>query len=164
MDRAGFLAWRVAYEAAGVDPNDVPPAGLRALASEAGVIVSSDTPRAFQSARLLAPDVDVVASPLLRELDLVPPELGSIRLPLLGWALTFAPRVLTGAHLKPAEQERARSAADWLIELTETHGRVLAVTHASFRSELARTLAASGWKAERQGRSRHWSAWRVRQC
>jgi broad specificity phosphatase PhoE len=55
IDRDGFLRWREAYEAAGLDPADAPPPALRELVASAEVIVASDAPRALASARLLAP-------------------------------------------------------------------------------------------------------------
>lgn len=161
MDLAGFLKWREAYEAAGLDPRDTPPRELQSLASAAAVLVSSDLPRALDSARLLAPGKEVIVSPLLRELELVPPNLPHLRLPLLGWALTYGLRmVLRGrGYVTPAEHERASQAADWLIGLA-AHGPVAAVTHHSFRSVLAKALAARGWQSTLpRRRSAHWSAW-----
>jgi len=162
MDLAGFLKWREAYEAAGIDPRDTPPLELQSLASAAAVLVSSDIPRAIDSARLLAPGKEVILSPLLRELDLVPPNLPHLRLPLMGWALTYGLRMLLRGrgHVTPAEHDRANEAATWLTGLATAHGTVAAVTHHSFRSVLAKTLTARGWQSTLpRRRSAHWSAW-----
>ncbi|HYI11864.1 MAG TPA: hypothetical protein VEK57_22600 [Thermoanaerobaculia bacterium] len=162
IDFAGFLRWREAYEAAGIDAGDTPPRELRELAATAGVLAASDIPRAVESVRLLAPGTDVVISPLLRELELTPPNLGSLRLPLAGWALAYGVRMLVRAHahVTPAEHERAREAARWLAQLADEHGRVVVVTHATFRSVLAKKLASAGWYTARPRRhSAHWSAW-----
>jgi hypothetical protein len=162
MDLAGFLKWREAYEAAGIDPRDTPPRELQSLISAAAVLVSSDIPRATDSARLLAPEKAVITPPLLRELELAPPNLPRIRLPLIGWALTYGLRMLVRGrgHVTPAEHERANDAADWLIALATAHGQVAAVTHHSFRSVLAKALATRGWQSTLpRRRSAHWSAW-----
>jgi len=49
LDLAGFRRWREAYEAAGIDERDQPPAALKDLARGSGIIVASTAPRAFRS-------------------------------------------------------------------------------------------------------------------
>ena len=160
LDLAAFRQWRVAYEAAGIDPADRPPAELDYLAERAGVLVSSDIRRAVESARLLSAGRDVIASPLLRELALQAPPLRWIRMPLLGWAVAVGVRWLfRRSHATPEEEERVRAAADWLIELAVGDGDVLALTHASFRSVLAKELVRRGWRVMPRRTSSHWSAW-----
>ena len=160
IDRAGFLRWREAYDAAGIDSRDAPPRELQEIAREAGVVVASDTARAVESARLLAPEV--VVSPLLREFELAPPNLRGPRLPLAAWALAYGVRMLLRPHehITPAERERAREAARWLEGLAQEHGRVVVVTHHTFRSVLGEALESAGWRKELpRRRSAHWSAW-----
>ena len=160
IDLQGFHRWREAYEAAGVLAGEMPPPGLRVLAARAGAVVASDAARAVESARLLAPDRDILTSPVLRELDLPPPALHGWRLPLAGWALAYSVRWLLGSLASPVEVARAREAAGWLTGLSREHRAVVAVTHASFRGLLARSLADEGWFCgTRTRRSPHWSAW-----
>jgi hypothetical protein len=168
MNAAEFLQWRDAYEAAGIDPNDLPPDALRALAASSGAVVASTAPRAIESAKALAPERDVLTSPLLRELELPPPIRGPIRLPLLGWALLIGvgflvQRTRHGRHVSAEEVERARDAAAWMAELEQQHGTVVAVTHQSFRSLLGKQLLNAGWLSDvKRPGSRHWSAWTFR--
>ncbi|HEX6898764.1 MAG TPA: hypothetical protein VF789_03580 [Thermoanaerobaculia bacterium] len=165
IDLQGFHRWREAYEAAGIVAGETPPPELRSVAERAGAVVASDAPRAIESARLLAVDREVITSPLLREMDLPPPALHGWRLPLAGWALAYGFRWILGgmssrAHASPAEIERAREAARWLIGIAERHGAVVVVTHATFRGLLARALAEEGWPCgARTRRAPHWSAW-----
>jgi broad specificity phosphatase PhoE len=160
IDYAGFLRWRETYEAAGIDSRETPPPELQQVAASAGLLLASDTPRAVESARLLAAGAEVTVSPLLRELELTPPNLGRLRLPLAAWALAFGVRMLFHPHVTPAEQERARAVATWLAELAAQHGTIIVLTHHSFRSLLAKTLAAGGWHATLpRRRSSHWSLW-----
>jgi len=160
LDLAAFLKWRETYEAAGIEENEQPPRELVAEARNAGAFVSSDVPRAIESARLLASDREVITSPLLRELSLDPPQLRGIRLPLRGWALTYVVRWLFGRHVTADEERRACTAAQWLIEWSSLHGEVMVLTHASFRSLLAKEFARRGWKSVTpRRRSAHWSAW-----
>lgn len=167
IDSQGFRAWREAYELAGIVDSEAPPQALSRLAAGAGVVVSSDTPRAKQSASLLAPDREVVNSPLLRELDLLGPPLGRLRLPLPLWALAVGLRSgmlwTLGRYPSEAERSRVLAATEWLDDLARTRGSVVAVTHASFRRQLANRLIAQGWVQEDKERSlRHWSAWSFR--
>jgi broad specificity phosphatase PhoE len=163
VDLEGFLRWRQMYEAAGIDAGDAPPVALREVSAAAGLIVASDIRRAVESARLLAPDARIEVSPLFRELALVPPRVGGLRMPMVGWALAYGVRMLVhkAGHVTPAEEERAREAVRWLEERVAEHGSVVVVTHASFRWLLAKTLRAEGWRGDlpRRRRSAHWSAW-----
>jgi broad specificity phosphatase PhoE len=167
IDVHGFHRWREAYESAGILPDEAPPDEVRERARRAGVVVASDAPRAIESARLLAEDREVISSPLVRELDLPPPTVRFLRMPLMGWALAFGVRHLYRAlrslpHNSDAEITRVREAADWLATLAHQHGTVLVVTHASFRNLLAGMLTADGWDSgglRRRTRTLHWSAW-----
>jgi hypothetical protein len=129
------------------------------------MLAASVARRAVESASALAPGREVRTSPLLRELELPPPALGPIRLPLFGWALGFGVRWLVRAVLRRPqvttdEERRAREAAEWLEQLAESHGSVVAVTHASFRSVLGRALVRAGWRGDvPRRRPHHWSAW-----
>jgi hypothetical protein len=146
---AEFRRWREAYEAAGIVDRECPPA-----IANRGLVVSSDAARAIESAKLIRDEV--IVSPLLRELDLQPPDLPWIRLPMIGWAVLIG----MGSLVTPAEKERVTEAAEWLSHLAETHGTVIAVTHAAIRAEIARVLVSGGWHREAKHRSReHWSAW-----
>ena len=164
IDSQGFRAWREAYESAGIVADELPPQPLMQIAADAGVVVSSDTPRARQSAALLAPGRAVESSPLLRELDLFGPSLGRLRLPLPLWALAVGLRAgllkVRGKYPSAAERTRVLAAAEWLTGLARAHGSVVAVTHASFRGKLSNQLLDLGWTREGKEKSlRHWSAW-----
>jgi hypothetical protein len=163
LDTDGLHRWFADYDAAGIAPNDEPPAALRALASSAGLVVASDLRRAIESARRLVPETPLQTSPLLRETPLRIPVL-RVRLPILGWALAVGvgsviQRLRRAPH--PAEfVAQAAGAAEWLGDLAERHGTVLAVTHSIMRGHIATALVSAGWRrAPGGGRSTHWSAW-----
>ena len=164
IDAAGFRSWREAYEAAGVDTDERPPADLARLAAAAAVIACSDVPRAVASARLLAPERELVVSPLLRELELAAPVLGRLRMPLVGWAVAVGLRklllTLFRRHRLAAEAARIEQASAWLQGLASAGSPLVVVTHASLRRELGDRLVRAGWRPAPAGRSlRHWSAW-----
>jgi hypothetical protein len=164
INASGFRAWRDAYEAAGIRDDERVPDELSQLACGAGLVVSSDVARAVASARLLAPGREIAVSPLLRELELESPSLGGLRLPLAAWALAVGGRTLLltlrRQYPSPAEAARIDNGAAWLEELAVQHGSIFAVTHASFRRQLATRLVHNGWQREPGRRShQHWSAW-----
>lgn len=157
IDLAGFHRWREGYEAAAIVEGETAPAALMDLAATARVVVASDAPRAIASAKLLRDDV--VVSPLLRELELRPPNLRGVKLPLPLWALAIGAQWLfRRTHATPSEEERAREAAVWLEGLAED-GPVVAVTHHTFRALLARALVACGWESGKPRQGHHWSVW-----
>ena len=167
IDAAAFRAWRQAYEAAGILPDERAPADLEQLVASADLVLSSDAPRATDSARLLAPEREPVVSPLLRELDLEGPSLGGLSLPLAAWAVAVGARALAltlrRRYPAPAETVRIDRAASWLDELATRHSLVVAVTHASFRRRLSPRLVQMGWQVTPGRRTlRHWSAWTFR--
>ena len=164
IDAAAFRDWRQAYEAAGILPGERVPADLHRLVASADLVLSSDAPRATASARLLAPEREIVVSPLLRELDLEGPSLGPLALPLAAWAVAVGARALAltlrRQYPSPAESLRVAGAASWLHELAARHPLVVAVTHASFRRRVFGRLVQMGWQPVPGRRTlRHWSAW-----
>jgi hypothetical protein len=162
-----------AYDAAEITPHHAPPPELETLVTDAARIITSDLPRTVASAMRLAPDRPIVRTPLLREAPLETPELplpalGGIRLPLRGWGLVFGARWLA-AWMRNAPPPgvdahtlaRADEAAEWLAaQAAEARGRVVVVTHATFRLLVASALVRRGWTPPEQRSFREWSAWR----
>jgi broad specificity phosphatase PhoE len=167
ISASGFRAWREGYEAAGMREDERVPAPLEQLVSRAGLVLSSDAPRAEASARMLAGEREVVVSPLLGELDLEAPALGGVRMPLGAWAVAVGGQTLfrriAGQYPSAAEAARIEKAAGWLQELARDHALIVAVTHAMFRRRLAARLVQAGWRPEPGRRSvQPWSAWLLR--
>lgn len=157
LDRETFLRWREAYEAAGID--DAPPENVRDLVANSMLVAASDSRRAIESAKALAPDREVVTSDLFRELELHPPSLGRLVLPMWGWLIAFIFRwVAGGGRMSAAERERVDQAAEWIEQ--QPHDSIAIVTHGTFRRALAPALIARGWRKVEFARGhRHWSAW-----
>ncbi len=165
MSRDDVERWRDRYDATGIATGEQAPAPLRELGRTA-CVVSSDLPRAVQSAALVATGRPVITSPLLRESIIPIPHLGPLRLPPIGWALAagVAWSVHSRRALHPAvaaAAAQARAGAEWLHDITDGQGEVVAVTHAVAREGLARALRLLGWSLTAQDGGRHanWSAW-----
>ncbi len=171
LDVHGVRRWMVAYDAAEIVAHDPPPPALIELARRAGVVVASDLPRAIASAAVLAPATTVQSNALLREAPLETrdrpfPSLGGVRLPLRVWGTVFMTRWLWAQWRQqplPGVDEavlaRAEEAADWLAGLAAKHGRVVAVTHGTFRTILATALERRGWRGPNRRPLHTWSAW-----
>ena len=172
LDVHGVRRWMAAYDEAEIMPDHAPPAELEALAREVALLIASDLPRTVASAVRLAPEREIVRTPLLREVPLETsdyplPALGGMRLPFRAWGMVWGSRWLM-AYLRnqpppgvsPAELARAEEAAEWLaVQATSARGRVVVVTHATFRVVLAQALARRGWRGPQERSYREWSAW-----
>lgn len=163
IDVEGYRLWIAAYDAAELAPGEAPTSELRRMAAVAGAIVTSDTPRAHATARLLDPGRDPILSPLLRETALPVPDWRGPRLPVTFWLMMtgigWSRGRLPSVEPKEAARERAHRAVAWLIELADERGDVIAVTHGSFRRLLLRALVAAGWSRAAGRSHRNWSAW-----
>lgn len=164
IDVDGVDRWYEAYDRAGIDPDDPPPATLLELGRRAGAIVASDKPRTTASAEVLAAGAAVIRSPDLREIVLQVPRWLPLRMPLGAWALAIGAQwmydELRRAGATPDDIARADRATAWLGDLAREHRDVIVVTHAAFRRLLATRLVAAGWRAEDERRShKTWSAW-----
>jgi broad specificity phosphatase PhoE len=171
IDADGVRRWMIAYDAAEIALHHPPPPALVQLTSGARVVVASDLPRAIASAAALAPTARVEISPLLREAPLETaerpfPRLGGVKLPLRLWGMVFLARwlwaSLRGAPLPgvdAAALARAEEAAEWLIRLAAEGGRVVAVTHGTFRTLVTAALVRRGWRGPERRPFHAWSAW-----
>lgn len=134
--------------------------------------MASDLPRTVASALTLAPGRPVERTPLLREAPLETPAaplpaLGGLRLPLRGWGVVFGVRWLAawmrGAPppgVDDAILARAEAAAGWIVsQARERGGRVVVVTHTTFRLLLAKALERRGWRGPDRRPYHEWSAW-----
>lgn len=173
VDVEGVRRWMAAYDAAEIMLDHAPPAELEALAREASLVIASDLPRTIASATRLCPEHEIVRTALLREAPMETterplPGFGGLRLPLRVWGMLWGARWLSSwlwsaspPGVGPAELARAEEAADFLVtQAQDAGGRVVVVTHATFRVVLARALARRGWRGPEQRPYHEWSAWR----
>jgi broad specificity phosphatase PhoE len=163
----GFRDYIDAYEAAGLDPESLPPQELSDLVKELDHIFTSDRPRSHQSARALAPHAELEADPLFAEAPLASPRIPLLKMRVPKWAVVA--RVLWHAGYHPEienyrkAKHRAARAADILIDkLRQQSGKtasaVALVAHGYFNAMIGRQLRQRGFKRTGAHRVRYWNA------
>jgi len=157
----GFGDYIDAYEAAGLDPQSLPPRELAELGRELTAIFASDRPRSHQSATALAPHVAPVRDTLFAEAPLASPPIPFLKMNVPSWAvfsrllwhLGFAPRI-EGWF---AAQRRAERAADILVAQARETGPVALVAHGYFNWMIGRVLKKRGLVKRGSHRARYWN-------
>ena len=168
LDSASIEAWRARYDAAGIAPDSLPPTDVLERIATADRVLSSDLPRAVESAARLYPGKTIESSPLLREVPLAIPTLGGVRAPFALWAAVisvgWSVDILRGQDCPPEHEARVRDAMDWCERkrLEAGDGATLAVvTHGVMRRLLATRLAERGWTIRGRRSYDLWSAWEL---
>ena len=181
----GFRDYIDAYEAAGLDPESLPPQELSDLVKELDHVFTSDRPRSHESARALAPRAVLQADPLVAEAPLASPRIPLLKMRVPKWAVVA--RVLWHVGYHPEienyrkAKHRAVKAADILIDKvrterprqgerpteerpgkgerpTETPGTAILVAHGYFNAMIGRQLRQRGFTRIGAHRVRYWNA------
>jgi broad specificity phosphatase PhoE len=158
----GFRDYIDAYEAAGLDPESLPPQELSDLVKELGHIFTSDRPRSHESAKALAPHATLEADPLFAEAPLASPRIPLLKMRVPKWAVVA--RILWHAGYHPEienyrkAKHRAGQAADILIEKVRDGGAAALVAHGYFNAMIGRQLRQRGFTRTGAHRVRYWNA------
>jgi len=158
----GFRDYIDAYEAAGLDPESLPPQELSDLVKELNHIFTSDRPRSHESAKALAPHATLEADPLFAEAPLASPRIPLLKMRVPKWAVVA--RVLWHAGYHPEienyrkAKHRAGQAADILIEKVRDGGVAALVAHGYFNAMIGRQLRQRGFTRTGAHRVRYWNA------
>jgi len=176
----GFADYIDAYEAAGLDPENLPPQELSDLVKELDHVFTSDRPRSHQSAKALAPHATLQADPLFAEAPLAAPRIPLLKMRVPKWAVVA--RVLWHVGYHPEIEDyrkakhRAAQAADILIgklidggtavperprerERPEKKTNAVAlVAHGYFNAMIGRQLRQRGFTRTGAHRVRYWNA------
>jgi len=151
-----------AYEAAGLDPDSLPPDELQDLVKELGVVYTSGKPRSLDSARALAPNAELIADPLFVEAPLASPRIPVLRLKVPAWAVMS--RILWHAGYHPEienyrrAKHRAVKAADILVARAREDGTSALVAHGYFNLIIGRELRRRGFRKSGSHRVTFWNA------
>jgi broad specificity phosphatase PhoE len=158
----GFRDYIDAYEAAGLDPESLPPEELQDLVSELSAVYTSGRPRAQDSARALAPNAELIADPLFVEAPLASPRIPLLRMSVPTWAVMA--RILWHAGYHPEiegyrkAKHRAVTAANILIKRAREEGLAALVAHGYFNLIIGRELRRRGFRKTGSHRVQFWNA------
>ena len=159
----GFRRFIDAYERAGLDPESVPPAELRALVAGLVAVFISGTPRADESARSLLPHARIIRDPLFAEAPLAGPRIPLLRMTVGAWAVIS--RIMWHAGYHPEMESyrraihRASRAADRLLAGADTGaGTAVLVAHGYFNAMIGRVLRQRGFIRIGSHRATFWNA------
>jgi broad specificity phosphatase PhoE len=150
-----------AYEAAGLDPDSLPPQELADLMKELDHVFTSDRPRSHQSAKALAPHARLEADPLFAEAPLASPRIPFLKMRVSKWAVMS--RVLWHVGYHPEienyrkAKHRASQAADILIGKVRDGGSAVLVAHGYFNAMIGRQLRQRGFTRTGGHRVRYWN-------
>jgi broad specificity phosphatase PhoE len=158
----GFRSYIDEYEAAGLDPESVPPEELQDLVKELAAIHTSDRPRSTGSAKALAPNAELIADPLFAEAPLASPRIPLLRMKVPKWAVVA--RILWHAGYHPEienyrhAKHRASEAADILMKRATEEGSTALVAHGYFNAMIGRELRRRGFRKSGAHRVHYWNA------
>ncbi|MEM9903739.1 MAG: hypothetical protein AAF921_01780 [Cyanobacteria bacterium P01_D01_bin.44] len=160
----GDAFWQciMAYQRSELCPTSWPPAPTKALIQNAnGLLLTSDLPRAAQSARRLQPLGPITRSSIFREPEFEQPKLPKvIHLPFWVWA--FMARIqrrldaLIGTASKQTRQAHILTATHYLIEQASRVGSVALVGHSISHRLIAQELRRLGWQGPCVPHSSYW--------
>ena len=164
LSSAEYAAWWGRYEETGLRPGQSAPAGLRATARAAGLVLCSTRPRAIESARAVAGEREVEIDVLFIEAPLPPPHWPSwFKLSPRHWGVVsrfwwWFFNHHDGQERRKAAQIRADEAADYLMAMAQAGEDVLLIAHGFFNFMIGRSLKRRGWAmAENQGH-KYWAS------
>jgi broad specificity phosphatase PhoE len=157
-----FRSYMDAYEEAGLDPESAPPEELQDLVGELSAVYTSGRRRSQDSARVLAPNAELIADPLFVEAPLASPRIPLLKMKVPKWAVVA--RILWHAGYHPEienyrrAKHRAAQAADILIARANRDGVTALVAHGYFNLIIGRELRHRSFRKSGSHRARFWNS------
>lgn len=156
-----FRSYIDAYEEAGLDPADAPPEELRDLVRELDAVFTSGRKRAADSAKVLAPNAELIVDPLFVESPLASPRIPLLKMKVTKWAVVS--RLMWYAGFSPKiegyrkSKRRAKQAADILIKRAQTTGGTALVAHGYFNYLIGIELRRRGFVQAGRHKAKYWN-------
>jgi broad specificity phosphatase PhoE len=149
------------YEDAGLDPASAPPEELQDLVREIETVFTSGKKRADESARMLAPNAELIVDPLFVESPLASPRIPLLKMKVTKWAVVsrlmwyagFSPRIEGYRKSK----RRAVKAAEILIDRAAADGQTALIAHGYFNYLIGIELRRRGFKQTGSHKARYWN-------
>lgn len=157
-----FRSYIDAYEESGLDPESAPPEELQDLVGELNAVFTSGRKRADDSARVLAPNAELIADPLFVEAPLAAPRIPLLKMRVPKWAVVA--RIFWHAGYHPEienyrrARHRAKQAAEILLARARDDGAAALVAHGYFNFLIGRELRRRGFVKSGSHRARFWNA------
>jgi len=155
----GFANWVRDYNKSKVNPNSLPPEGLKYSITTGHFIVASDLARSVDSVRLCVGKEPDLKLKQFREMDIP-----RYKLPFsfkaytwliinrIFWFAGFNSKVESFKNAKI----RAKNSAKELQELANMHDKVVFFGHGMFNKYIAKELNSQGWSGTLKGK-KYWS-------
>lgn len=157
----GYKYWWRLYDEAGLKPGQHAPKIIKALAREADMVISSDLPRAVETAKKAKGAMPDIQEPLLVEAGLPPPNLGYIRLKPRMWGILARLSWMMGFSGEAESQKDAKIRAEKAADVLSDHasgGKMLFVAaHGWFNRMIRPALKRRGFKCVEDHGDLHWS-------
>lgn len=155
-----YIDWWARYETGSLATGQIAPQALKQAVIDADFVLTSQRPRAQETAALAAPHHQATVSALFNEAPLPPPRLSGMRCLPKTWNVLARTAWLTGHTLDGESvsqaKVRASQAADHLHEIAR-EGKVYLAAHGWFNRMLRPALRAKGWREVHDGGDAYWS-------
>ena len=155
-----FLDFMKRYNAAGIAKDSIPPENLIAIVQNTNVIFTSNLNRTIHSAAILQPQVKPISSSIFQELDCWRDFPTQIRLSALHWVIIcrilWRLKIPSTVESVTAVRQRAKQAAELLIQNHKDDGLVVLVAHGGINTFIARELRLLGWHGSWRINNQHW--------
>ena len=157
----GYKYWWRLYDEAGLKPGQDAPKMIKGLAKEADLVISSDLPRAIETAQKAKGKMPDIQEPLLVEAGLPPPNLGYLKLRPRTWGIIsrviwvfgFSGEVESNNEAKI----RAEKAAGVLSDHASGGKMIFVAAHGWFNRMIRPALKRQGFKCVEDHGDLHWS-------
>lgn len=156
-----FEDWVTRYDDHGVYEEETYPQETQKKLKKATMVYTSDLFRSKESAKLLIPTVDIVSDTLFRETELpISGFFSKVKLQPSGWAVLMRCLWIAGYSRKCESfadaKNRAKLAAEELIQSAEKSQSVVLVGHGFFNILIAKELLQMGWSGAKRPSTKHW--------
>lgn len=155
-----FLNFVERYDAAGIAPDSIPPENIVAIVQKANVIFTSNLNRTIHSAIILQPQVQLINNAIFREINCWRNFSPKIEISAMSWAILC--QILWRSKIPPiaestnAVKQRAKQAAEILIQNHQLYGSIVLVAHGGINTFIAKELMLLGWQGSQNINNQHW--------
>lgn len=155
-----YQDWWARYEAGSLAEGQVPSEALVEAVSDAVLVLTSQRPRAIETAARVAPHIAAEQDALFNEAPLPPPCLPGVRYLPKTWNVLARGFWMRGHSLGGETVQEARNRARLAAQRLHTasaDGKVYLSAHGWFNRMIRPELRALGWRCVQDGGDKYWS-------